>query len=748
MRSANCKQTGPTKQDSLDEVETVALPSLEKEIYLADPDFRPYPPALSTVPTWAPESPLDREILRRLLFAARKHGIRDIAMLLRRLPVGLDLPEPQKALLRGCLPNEKKLSSTLEALWPVDYVSVPPSIEEFLSAPEYLGGSFSLSGQAAGLWPEWQTLLAQDFDLDAFIHNLVVTGAIGIGKTLVMCVLVLYRLCVIAHLRDPGSFFGLSSGGAIHFVVLSASLDTLRATAWARLARCMSVSPFFSRLGYVPDAKDYKLSIELLSLPGNGYRTPLQLCGGSRSRHLLGRDALVIAMDEANFRPEAKPHDAAFSLFTDIRARMASRFQLRRGFMPGLSIVASSAIDESAFTERLIREVRTSQSVAEVEVRRAIYQVKPGQQYKDWWFRVAHGRPNSDPKILSGAVDSNGCAINAPFDCPALIGGKHEDVPEGMVVELVPGDYFEQFQRNPRHSLQHFSGIATGGTYRLFSTLGDIERCLVLSKAEGFVNPSSAKIIPVSDEDSTPILKALNHGCFVTRQGNEFVPKINAASLRFAHLDLATTGKAGLAICHLAPRLESQLDDKQGLVLQVIVNFDLILTFGPGRDRPIAFDKIREFILWLRKSCGYHFAKVTADNYQSDYLLQTLEANGIATGKLSIDRSPDAYHALRAGFQAGAIRLHEQEEFLTEAAQLLEIGGKVDHPQGASKDTSDAVAGAYFGAINSDQARQLAARHDAPLHGVHANVAQSASTDPFGMVQRVSARKPRQHRLS
>ena len=60
---------------------------------------------------------------------------------------------------------------------------------------------------------------------------------------------------------------------------------------------------------------------------------------------------------ESNFRLEREPQQYAAELFGNLRARMVSRFQRLGGFMPGLSIVASSAGEESCFTEQLIWEI-------------------------------------------------------------------------------------------------------------------------------------------------------------------------------------------------------------------------------------------------------------------------------------------------------------------------------------------------------------------------------------------------------
>ena len=53
------------------------------------------------------------------------------------------------------------------------------------------------------------------------------------------------------------------------------------------------------------------------------------------------------------------------------------------------------------------------------------------------------------------------------------------------------------------------------------------------------------------------------------------------------------------------------------------------------------------------------------------------------------------------------MRLYRSEEMLEEAEKLMEGEKKYDHPDNGSKDTTDACAGAYFNAINSEERTTL-----------------------------------------
>jgi len=136
--------------------------------------------------------------------------------------------------------------------------------------------------------------------------------------------------------------------------------------------------------------------------------------------------------------------------------------------------------------------------------------------------------------------------------------------------------------------------------------------------------------------------------------------------------------------------------------------------------------------------------KVTADIYQSTYLLQTLAALGFATNTLSVDRDKGPYLALRAGFEAGRIRLYRQTEFMREVGQLLELERKIDHVPGGSKDATDAAAGAYANAIASDETRLLSMSDSVPVvEGIRAVAGNASPPDPFGFLSGLPPRPPR-----
>ncbi len=491
-------------------------------------------------------------------------------------------------------------------------------------------------------------------------------------NTWILVAIMLYRLVLTTLLRNPQNFFGISRGSNIIYNILSVTREVVRQTAFGDALNFMQMSPYFlEELRFNPEM-EYSKSI----IP---FRNNIYLTAGSKGWHVLGRNVLGVGLDEGNFRLEQDPDRKAYALYDQIRTRIANRFQRSEGFLPAISIIASSASDESSFTETIIREIQKVNSPKTQQVyRQPVYRVKRHElKLGKRWFRVAYGLRNQEPCILRGWFLEDG----TPLEPEATL----EEPPRGAQIEMVPEMYYSDFRRNCRVNLQSISGISTGGTHRLFSSLIDVEACLELSEKEGIVNPvrNNLRSFSISVEDELNIWDYLVHSVFATKVQSRVIPKRHPNRLRYAHLDLATTGKAGLSICHLVggKRVEGVVRD--GLPFdeyRLMVEYDFILTLTAGQTKPINFDKICRFFFWLRDMCGFRFGLITADMFQSEMPLQTLEAAGFKVDKQSLDRDKAAYIAWRTGFEDHRIRLYRSEEMLEEAEKLMEGPKKFDHP--------------------------------------------------------------------
>jgi len=519
------------------------------------------------------------------------------------------------------------------------------------------------------------------FEIDGN-HRFLLKDFTVTHNTYVMVTILLYRLTLATLLRNPSSFFGLGAGSKIIYNVLSVTKTQVQETAFGDAQNFMARSEYFLKdCDFDPDSKHSNFRVEL---PGDIYFT-----AGSKGWHVLGRNVLGVALDEGNWRNEADPDTKAYDLYNEVRVRIQNRFMRSSKFLPAISILASSARDESSFTEKVIKEIeKVNDPKHQLVYRHAVYKIKRHVlKLSGNWFKVCYGLKTQEPYVMTGIYAEDGTP---------LPGETHEQTPQGASVELVPVEYLPDFKRRPRTALQSVSGISTGGSNRFFPTTIDVERCIELAEHDGIVDPArpGVKFMSVSTEDDTNVWDYLDHNKFLTKVASVIQPRRHPSMARFAHLDLATQTMAGLAVCHLVnSKLVEGLVDKSGNPFseyRLIVEYDFILTITAGRTKPISLEKIQNFILWLAQKCNYRFAAVTADQYQSSMPLQMLESRGFKTDLLSVDRDKKVYTAWRQAFEELRLRPYRSDQLTQEIECLVDDGKKVDHPKDGSKDTSDA----------------------------------------------------------
>ena len=146
------------------------------------------------------------------------------------------------------------------------------------------------------------------------------------------------------------------------------------------------------------------------------------------------------------------------------------------------------------------------------------------------------------------------------------------------------------------------------------------------------------------------------------------------------------------------------------VVSQVMLSHVFSVAIEAPRGDKIAYNKIVEFICWLRR-VGFNIVGVSRDQFQSEYLGQLLESQGFSVKKLSLDRTPDGYMTFRSVLVEQRIRLLDVQLLQDELIHLQRdsITGKVDHMIGGSKDVSDGLAGAVWNALQENVNVQLPA---------------------------------------
>jgi hypothetical protein len=169
----------------------------------------------------------------------------------------------------------------------------------------------------------------------------------------------------------------------------------------------------------------------------------------------------------------------------------------------------------------------------------------------------------------------------------------------------------------------------------------------------------------------------------------------------FVHADLAQKhDKCAVAIAHVDKWVNLQVVKDYEQVAPIII-VDAVVWWEPKVEGPVNLSEVKQWIQNLRRQ-GFNLGMVTFDRWQSFDIQQELQAVGIRTDTVSVGKKH--YEDLAMMVYEERIAMPRIPLLLDELSELKIINDKkVDHPRKKSKDLSDAVTGAVFGALSHTQ---------------------------------------------
>lgn len=173
-------------------------------------------------------------------------------------------------------------SSTYNELLFSDYEEIPVDIETFLHNKRYLGRGLINEEGKFTVYHYWEDTLKKLFPdpLKPCAYNtLALTGAIGLGKSFMAVICLLYELYRMLCLKDPYLYYGLQPIDKISFALMNITLDAAEGVGWDKLQQLAQSSEWFMSHGTVSKSNNPIWS------PGK----KIELICGSQSRHIIGR---------------------------------------------------------------------------------------------------------------------------------------------------------------------------------------------------------------------------------------------------------------------------------------------------------------------------------------------------------------------------------------------------------------------------------------------------------------------------
>lgn len=558
-----------------------------------------------------------------------------------------------------------------------DYDEVPVDIATFIHDKRYLGNGLTDPNGRFTLFPYWEEKLAEIFPTNTTTryNTIILTGAIGLGKSTIAVICLLYMLYRLLCLKDPYAYYGMQPIDKISISLMNITMENAKGVALDKMNQLILSSEWFMSHGYMSGSENLIFHPE----------KHIEVITASSNNQVIGRCLFANFTDEVNFgltNDVEKLKRKQKQLISQIDARMASRFQREKvgyTYLPTLNIIASSKNSEQSFLEDYIETKRRNNSSTTLIVDEPQW-VVDSRKDSPVKFQVAIGN-----KFLANEL--------LPLDCPKSLVTEYRA--RGYQVIDVPIGYREKFEDNLDGSLMDIAGIATQSSTKYISGIRWNE-----IKTDKYRNPFTQEIIEVGTARDD------------TAQYSDFfdlsrVPGELRNRPLYIHLDMSKSGdKTGIAGIYIMGKRPSQEGMEESKTMFFRVAFNVSIKAPKGYE--ISFDKNRTFINWLRDR-GFRVKGVSSDTFQAAQIHQQLTADGFDVKTISMDRVDKdtrtqlQYAYLKSTIYERRMDVYSDCSFLTEEVLGLErlSDGSIEHPeQGTqgSKDAIDAVAGALWNA--------------------------------------------------
>jgi hypothetical protein len=545
-----------------------------------------------------------------------------------------------------------------------NYDTNPVSINEFLDSPKYLGGYFE-----GNLYPYWRKVLNEIYPSPHHSPYWLINfrGAIGRGKTSIVCAGIAYDLHKLLCLASPQTTYGLLPSTTILFALFNVTLGLAHDVVWDKLSQIFALSPYFKDLmgplGTKPKDQDTL------------FPKRIDFFMGSRISHTLGKAIYSGVFSEANFGIVG---DQVYDTFNSLLRRQASRFMQPGGATPGKIWLDSSETDKFSVVNKITDQYKGKPGVyvSQDPIWEVLTHKNGVPLYSGNKFWTYTGSDLKQPFILES--DQDKILIDEPENCIA-----------------VPIEHRDSFDADINAALRDIAGRATISNYKLFRLKDRLNKALCVSK----LFPDT--FILDFDDDNDQVS---NYSLIPTYFSNPISPGVP----RNIHIDIGLSGdRLGMAATYVSGFYDRTTRDANTFaeITESVPDTITEWCFGveptPGKQIPLW--KVRNFISFL-SSLGYPVGRITVDGFQGADTQQLLTKEGYDTELLSVDRTSTPYMAFRSMVYEGRSQLPSNKILKIELEELESTpdGNKVDHPEKflngtkGSKDIADAVCGSTF----------------------------------------------------
>lgn len=562
-------------------------------------------------------------------------------------------------------------SYTLEKVWLSDFKEIPVSIDTFLDSSYYLGET---NNNGKNIYPFWRNMFKNVFNSGNQYNEIILSGATRIGKTssaITMAAYMLYRLMLY---KDPHRYFQKKAISKFTIGFANLTKDLALGVGFREFNDTLKESQWFMERGSVTRSDR------------NFYYLPegdkIEIVAASSGEQLLGKQVWCCVIDEANFAKTgvkdigiAKQHMK--NLYDTVNARISGSFRVG-GEVYGKLIASSSKNQDNDFLSGHIEKQLNAGNDHLYLVDEPQWKILPPSMFSDKVFHFTVGDRYKKGFVIPEENDDE--AHRAEYES------------QGYQVVEAPAELRKNFVADYDISLRDIAGISVAGAMG-FITQESVTPCV----AQDRFNPFYEDILVIGKDDNLQIADFFHL---------EDVPQELKYQQMNIHLDLAEShNRSGITGVCVSGNKIIETDEGKKVAMPFLKEVFAVAIEAP-RGGKMSFQKVVNFIVWLRQN-HFNVGTISADQYQSAFLLQTLEQQGFDIEKRAV--AMNEFIGLRnllVDQRIELVRCAQQED---ELIATQRINNAIHHPEdegGGHGDIADSLAGSCSTLI----AQQVAAR--------------------------------------
>lgn len=490
-------------------------------------------------------------------------------------------------------------SYTYEQIYLSDFKEVPVNIDEFICSNEYMG---VVNRQGEAVYDFWKQMFRNVFNAGNQYNEIVLSGATRIGKSSSMTTIMAYMLYRLMLYRNPHEYFKKKEVSRFTIAFANLTKDLAYGVAYREYQDTLKQVEWFNRHGTFS-----RSDRNFYYIPEGG---KIDIVAGSDSSNFLGLQIWCAGIDEVSFAKSgvkdivlAKNHMK--KLYDTVNARISGTFRIG-GEVYGKLIASSSKNQDNDFlADHIATQQRTNNSHFYL-VDEPQWKILPKSMFSDEVFHFTVGDRYKKGFVIPEEIDDEA--------------HRSEYEKQGYQVIEAPAELRRNFLADYDISLRDIAGISVAGAMG-FITQESITPCV----AQDRVNPFYEDILVIGKDDDLQIADFFHL---------EAVPQELKYPQLNIHLDLAEShNRTGIVGCCVAGNKVIETDEGKKVAMPFLKEVFAVAIEAP-RGGKMSFQKVVNFIVWLRQN-HFNVGSVTADKYQSSYLIQVLEQQGFDSKGLS-----------------------------------------------------------------------------------------------------------------